>query len=230
MPARTNATRLPFVLALAGGAAMAACQWLVFCHAPIEATMGITQKIFYLHLPLAWWALFSFFVVFVASIAYLRTRDLKWEITADAAAEIGVVLSALVLATGSIWARAAWWRWWVWDFRLTTTLIMWFIYAAYLALKNLDLPREKRASAKAVLGILAFLDVPLVIFATRLWESHHPVGTMTSGDGLEPEMRLAVFACLAAFGIFWAGLFLLRRRVALLEEMARGKSAIGEES
>ncbi len=212
---------LPMVLSLAGGLGMAAAQWLVYRYAPVEASMGLTQKIFYFHLPLAWWGLFSFFVVFVSSIAYLRTRNPRWEATADAAAEVGVVLAALVLATGSIWAKAAWWRWWIWDHRLTTTLILWFIYAAYLVLRDLDLPRERRAALKAALGIIAFLDVPLVFFATRLWESHHPVGIVSSGDGLEPEMRLALFACLAAFGLFWAALFLLRRKIFLLEASLR---------
>lgn len=205
-------------LSLFAGIAMAASQWLVFRYAPVEATMGITQKIFYLHLPLAWWALFSFFIVFLASIAFLRTRNPRWEILADSAAEIGLVFATLVLATGSIWAKAAWWRWWIWDHRLTTTLIMWFVYAAYLVLRDLDMPRDRRAVVKAALGIIAFLDVPIVFFATRLWESHHPAGTMAAGDGLEPEMRLTVFVGLAAFGLFWAALLHLRCRLARMEE------------
>ncbi len=155
---------LPVFLTLAGGLAMAAVQWLVFQYAPIEREMGMSQKIFYLHLPLAWWGLFSFFVVFVANIAFLRTRKARWEILADSAAEIGVVLTTLVLITGSIWAKAAWWRWWIWDYRLTTSLIMWFVYAAYLLMRNLDMPRERLAALTAVLGVVAFLDVPLVFF------------------------------------------------------------------
>lgn len=210
-------TAMP-MLALAGGLAMALAQWLVFSYAPIEAQMKLTQKIFYLHLPLAWWALISFTVVFAASIAYLRTKNPRWEILADSAAEIGVVFAALVLATGVIWSKAAWWRWWMWEHRLTTTLIMWFIYSAYLVLRGLDVPKERRAAIKAVLGIVAFLDVPLVFFATRLWESSHPVGIMSAKDGLEPEMRLTILACLAALGLFWGGLLLYRCRVARLEE------------
>ena len=220
---------LPTMLALAGGLAMAAVQWLVFRYAPVEQSMGMTQKIFYLHLPLAWWGLFSFFVVFIASIAFLRTRKTRWEILADSAAEIGVVLATLVLVTGSIWAKAAWWRWWIWDYRLTTSLIMWFVYAAYLLVRNLDMPRERRATLKAVLGIVAFLDVPLVFSATRLWESHHPSGTMTSPDGLEPEMRLTVIAALAAFGLLWAALLYLRSAVYRLDASLSAASGATEE-
>lgn len=206
------------LLALAGGLGMAGAQYLVYAYAPVEAEMKLVQKIFYLHLPLAWWALFSFLVVFAASIQYLRTRKAQWERLADAAAEVGMVLATLVLATGMIWSKAAWWRWWVWDYRLTTTLVMWFIYAAYLVLRGLDMPRERLAVVKAVLGVAAFLDVPLVFFATRLWSSHHPVGVMSSGDGLEPEMRVAVLVSLAAFGLFWLALLALRCRVARTED------------
>lgn len=207
---------------------MAFAQWLIFAYAPVESEMGVTQKIFYLHLPLAWWGLFSFLLVFIGSVAYLRTRNEKWEILADSAAEIGVVLAGLALATGSIWAKAAWWRWWIWDYRLTTALVMWFIYAAYLVLRGLDMPAGRRAVVKAVVGVVAFLDVPLVFFATRLWQSNHPVGVMTSRDGLEPEMRITVLACLAAFGLVWAALLHLRCRIARLEKKEtalRGDSA-----
>ena len=214
-----KAVRASF-LALAGGIGMAVSQWLVFAYAPLEESMRLTQKIFYLHLPLAWWGLFSFLLVFIASAQYLRTREPRWERLADAAAETGVVLATLVLGTGIIWSKAAWWQWWVWDYRLTTTLVMWFIYAAYLALRGLDMPRERRALVKAVVGVVAFLDVPLVFFATRLWRSNHPVGVMSARDGLEPEMRVAVLASLAAFGLFWLALVRLRCRIALLEEKA----------
>ena len=212
-----TSAKVVFYTALLGALAMAAVQWLIFAYAPIEHTMGLTQKIFYLHLPLAWWGLFSFLLVFIASIAYLRTRNECWEILADSAAELGVVLAGLALVTGSIWAKAAWWRWWIWDYRLTTTLIMWFIYAAYLVLRGLDMSAERRAVVKAVVGIIAFLDVPLVFFATRLWQSNHPVGVMSSADGLEPEMRLTVLGCLIAFGVFWLAILLLRYRIMRLE-------------
>ena len=221
---------LPIFLALAGGLAMAAVQWLVFHYAPVEREMGMSQKIFYLHLPLAWWSLFSFFVVFIASIAFLRTRKEYWEILADSAAEIGVVLTTLVLVTGSIWAKAAWWRWWIWDYRLTTSLIMWFVYTAYLLVRNLDMPRERLSALKGVLGIVAFLDVPLVFFATRLWQSHHPSGTMTASDGLEPEMRLTVTAALVAFGLFWTALLYLRCAVYRINASLRAASGATEET
>ena len=120
---------LPQILALLGGVAFAACQWLVFAYAPVEATLGMAQKIFYIHLPMSWWALVSFFVVFGSSVAYLWRRNPAADRLAAAAAEVGVLLGGLALVTGMLWARRSWGVWWTWDPRLTTTLIMWFVYA-----------------------------------------------------------------------------------------------------
>ncbi len=195
-----------------GALSMAACQWLIYVYAPTEATMGIMQKIFYTHLPLAWWALISFFVVFLASIAYLRTHNILYDLWAKAAAEIGVLLSTLALITGSIWARHSWGVWWTWDPRLTTTLIMWFIYAAYLIVRNLDLPQMRRATICSVLGIIAFLDVPLVFLSARLWRSIHPAVFASKEGGLEPEMKFTAIACVLCFGMVWLALLGIRQK------------------
>ena len=98
---------LPQILALLGGIAFAACQWLVFAYAPEEATLGLAQKIFYIHLPMSWWALVSFFVVFASSVAYLWRRNPAADRLAAAAAEVGVLLGGLALVTGMLWARRA---------------------------------------------------------------------------------------------------------------------------
>lgn len=198
------------LLALLGGIGLGLCQWMIFVYAPTEATMGLAQKIFYLHLPLAWWGLISFFVVFCASIAYLRTRSPRWDALAEAAAEVGLVLAVLTVVTGSIWARHSWGLWWTWDARLTTALIMCFIYAGYLIIRQMDMPSERRSRIAAVLGVIAFLDVPLVFFSARLWSYIHPPSI-----SLEPEMKHTVLACLAAFALFWAALCGLRWKLAL---------------
>jgi heme exporter protein C len=190
--------------------ALAAHQALVWLYAPVEQTMGLIQKIFYLHLPMAWWALLSFFVVFVASVGYLTTRRPGWDRLAGAAAETGVLLSALALITGSLWARVSWNTWWTWDPRLTTTLVMWFIYAAYLVVRSMGLPRPRRAMVCAVIGVVAFLDVPLVFYSARLWRSIHPAVFASRGGGLEPEMVHTVLAGLAAWAFLWLALVWLR--------------------
>ncbi|MDR1857662.1 MAG: cytochrome c biogenesis protein [Desulfovibrio sp.] len=205
-------------LAAAGGLALAASQWLVFRHAPVEATMGLTQKIFYIHLPLAWWALASFLVVFAGSILFLLRRNPATDAWCRAACEIGVLLSGLALLTGMLWGRQAWGVWWTWDPRLTTTLVMWFVYAGYLVLRGLDMPAPRKRVACAVLGIAAFCDVPLVFLSARLWRSIHPAVFASKGGGLEPEMKLAVIACTLSMGLLWAGLLALRTGQIAQEE------------
>lgn len=196
--------------ALLGGLSMAVSQMLIYQYAPIERNMGIVQKIFYTHLPLAWWSFVSFFVVCVAGFVYLRTRNRRWDALAGAAAEVGVVLSGLALISGSIWARHSWGVWWTWDPRLTTTMILWFLYAGYLVLRQVDMPRDRKASLCAVVGIVAFLDVPLVFLSARLWRSIHPAVFASKGGGLEPEMRITVIVAVLSFGLLWAALVGLR--------------------
>lgn len=216
-------------LALLGGLALAACQWMIFEYAPTESTMGLAQKIFYLHLPLAWWGLISFFVVFCASIAYLRTRKMHWDALAGAAAEVGLVLAVLALVAGCIWARHSWGLWWTWDAKLTTTLVMCFIYAGYLIIRGMDMQGGRKAQIAAVLGIIAFLDVPLVFLSARLWSYIHPPSI-----ALEPEMKHTVIVCVASFAFIWAGLTALCWKLALdkqrLDALAMERLMRGEHS
>lgn len=201
-----------FFCAIFGGVALAVSQWFIYEYAPIESQLGVMQKIFYTHLPLAWWAFVSFFLVFVSGIFYLIRRTAFWDSFAGAAAEIGLVLCTLALITGSIWARHSWNTWWTWDPRLTTALVLWFLYAGYMILRSMDLPEIRKATLCAVTGIVAFADVPLVFFSARLWRSIHPAVFASKGGGLEPEMLLALLISLFSFGIFWIALLLLRTK------------------
>ena len=188
------------------GPALALNQYFIWRYAPVEASMGLVQKIFYFHMPLAWWALFSFFLVFVFGLLYLAKRNMRWDRWAGAAAEVGVVMSGLALVTGSIWGKAAWGVWWTWDPRLSTTLIMWFIYAGYLVFRSLDMAPQRKAMVSAVIGIIAFLDVPLVFFSTRLWpRSVHPPSI-----GLDPAMKTTIIICLITWGFIWYAMTALR--------------------
>lgn len=200
------------LLSVAAGIMLVASSWAVLLHAPVEATMGLVQKIFYLHLPLAWWALISFFVVFAGSIGVLFRGREFWDHLAGAAAEIGVLFSGLTLVTGSLWARPAWNVWWTWDPRLTTALIMWFVYMGYIVLRSSPLPRPRRRTLCAVLGIVAFINIPLIFLSTRLWRSIHPSVVFASGGGMEPEMWQAMGISLAAMGLLWLVLLAFRTR------------------
>lgn len=200
------------VLAALAAAALAVSQWLIWMHAPLEETMGLVQKIFYIHMPMAAWAMVSFLVVFAASVMVLVKKDDRWDHVAGAACELGVLFSGLALVTGSLWGKPIWNVWWTWDPRLTTTLIMWFVYAAYLVLRQSGVGGERAPVVRAALGVVAFLDVPLVFISARKWRSIHPTVFGSQGGGLEPEMMTAVLASIAAMGLLWAALLALRTR------------------
>ena len=200
------------LFALAAAAIAILAQWAVWFYAPVETTMGVVQKIFYTHLPMAWWSFVSFFVVFIASILYLARRRDNYARIAGAACEVGVLFSGLALATGMCWARPIWNVWWTWDPRLTTTLVMWFVYAAYLLLRASDVGGGRKEAVLAVLGVVAFLDVPLVFVSARYWRSIHPAVFGPQGGGMEPEMWRAMIANLVAMGCLWLAILLARVR------------------
>ena len=138
-------------------------------------------KIFYFHLPIAISAYLAFAIVFVASILYLRGKKQKWDIVALSSAEVGVILAALTLASGSIWAKSAWGEYWVtWDVRLNTSLVLFLLYLSYLMVRQAVDEPEKRARLSAVFGIVGFLGVPLSYMSVRLWTraTLHPVAEL----------------------------------------------------
>jgi heme exporter protein C len=210
------------LFALAAVVCSLLAQYAIWFYAPVEQTMGEVQKIFYTHLPMAWWSFVSFFVVFVASILSLSRRRERYEHLAGAAAELGVLFSGLALITGMCWARPIWNVWWTWDPRLTTTLVMWFVYAAYLLLRASDLGGSRKGAVLAVLGVVAFLDVPLVFISARYWRSIHPAVFGPQGGGMEPEMWVAALANLVAMGFLWLALLLARTR-----QLAAGAAVTG---
>ncbi len=168
--------------------------------APEERTMGLIQRIFYFHLP-AWISMFcAFSVTVVANIAYLNTRQRKWDWLGVAGAEVGVICCSIGLITGPIWAHPVWGVWWTWDARLTTTFILWLLYISYLLLRGLVEDPERRASLSAVFGIFAYLDVPLVYISNRLWRTTHPQPVILGGNnsGLDPTMGKVLSVCIFA--------------------------------
>src|SRR5699024_2115531 len=149
--------------------------YLIFMWSPIERVMGPVQKIFYFHVASAWNAFLAFFIVFVFSLLYLLTKKRKFDLIAGVSGEIGVVFTAIVLITGPIWARSAWNTWWTWEPRLTTTLILLFMYIAYMMLRNLNMEWQKQARLTSVFGVISFINVPIVYMSIQWWGSKlHP--------------------------------------------------------
>jgi len=168
----------------------------VFIYVPTERTEGVIQRIMYFHIPCAWLSFFAFFVVFICSILFLWKKDREWDIYAHASAGIGVVFCSLVLITGPIWARPIWGAWWVWDARLTSTLILWIIYVSYLMLRSQSDAGSMRARYAAVLGIVGFLDIPLIHFSVLWWRSFHPQPKVISSEGIGKGMETGMLATL----------------------------------
>jgi heme exporter protein C len=148
---------------------------MVFFYAPLEAVMGLVQKVFYFHVAAGWAGMISFLVAAFAGVAYLRTSQRKWDIIGLSAVEIGMVFAFINIVTGSIWARPIWNTWWTWDPRLTTATIMMLIYAAYFMLRSGIEEPDRRARFGAVYAIIGFLSVPLTFFSARLFRTIHPI-------------------------------------------------------
>lgn len=201
-------------LGLLALAALAIAAYAVFIYAPEERTMGAVQRIFYLHVGLAWNAYLAFLIVAVSGAMYLVRRDWRWDACAHSAAELGILFTTLTLLTGTLWARPVWNVWWTWDPRLTTTLIMWFMYVAYLLVRAAAEGEELRARVSAVFGILAFMNVPLVHFSARWWRGLHPVIVDVQGGrpslAMEPAMAVAMWTAVAALTIVHGWLFVRR--------------------
>lgn len=200
---------LKLVFNLSAGFVMLAALYAIFFYAPIEKTMGIVQKIFYLHVPAAFLAFFAFFITFIASIVYLCKKDLKWDRIAGCSVEIGVIFCTIVLITGPIWAKPVWNVWWTWDPRLTTTLILWFIYLAYLMLRGV-VGENQRANLSAVFGIIGFVNVPLTFLAIRLWRTIHPVVITPKGMNMSAPMKYTLILSLCGFGFLFFSLLVSR--------------------
>jgi heme exporter protein C len=198
--------------------------WGAFLLAPTDAVQGDVQRIFYFHVPLAWDAYLAFFIVFVASIVYLWRKDERWDWLARASAEIGTIFTTLTLIIGSIWGRAVWGTWWQWDPRLTTTLILWFIYVGYLMLRSSSGAASSGARAAAVLGIVGFVDVPIDYLSVTWWRSLHPASTYIMDNGsaaLPPAALFAFFVSLITFTLLFAFLLVLVYRLQRLQSLTR---------
>lgn len=197
---------------------------LIFFYAPIEREMGIVQKIFYFHVPIAWSTFLAFFFVFLNSVMFLWKRERTYDIMAHASAEVGIIFCTLVLITGPLWGKPAWGAWWVWDSRLTATLVLWLIFVAYLMLRQYGGEESQLSRFSAVLGIVGFLDVPLIYLSVKWWRTQHPPHFIGKTEStMTPEMLTTFQISLLTMTLFF--LYVLSRRITL-EEMRDEVSSI----
>jgi heme exporter protein C len=199
--------------------------WAILVVAPVDAVQGTPFRIFYFHVPIAWVAFLAFFIVFVASVVYLWRRDERWDWLARAAAEVGTIFTTITLVVGSLWGRTIWGAWWTWDPRLTTTLILWFIYVGYLMLRSYTGRTASGARAAAVLGILGFVDVPIDYLSVTWWRSLHPPATYVQA-GLPVSAAGTLMFSLFTFTLLFSFVLVLAyqlQRVQAGAEQVRGR-------
>ncbi len=215
-------TKISYVLAALCTILMIINLYLIFWVAPLDVVLGHIQKIFYIHVPIAAMSFLAFFLVFVFSIIYLVKRSEHWDRLAYAAGEVGVVFVSVTLLTGVVWAKPVWGVWWTWEPRLTTTLILWLIYIAYIMVRSYAPNRSQGSLYAAAIGIIGFIDVPIVYYSVQWWRSIHPsavVGPFAESGALEPIMAQILLVSLVAFTLLFVLLFNQRISVKKQEDL-----------
>lgn len=190
---------------------------LVFFYAPVERTMGIVQKIFYVHVPAAMAMYAGFVVAAVCSLLYLLRPSQRWDAGALVGAEMGLLACLFVLISGPLWAFKAWGTFWVWDPQLTATFVVFVMYGAYVLLRHLGGESRQIKQVSATLAILAVVNIPIIHRAVELWGGMHPVVERGEGGGLAPEMATTLQVSMAGFLLLFLVLLWVRLRTRLLE-------------
>ncbi|HEU5376004.1 MAG TPA: cytochrome c biogenesis protein CcsA [Ktedonobacteraceae bacterium] len=221
---RSASARLPLVslilwaITLPG---MALTIWMAFLYAPTDAIEGPPQRIFYFHVPVSWIGMLAFVVMAAAGVAYLWKKDERWDWVARASAEIGAVFISLALITGSIWGRTTWGTWWTWDARLTTTLILWFIYIGYLMLRSYMGRTSASARAGAVMSIICVIDVPIIYESVNWWRTLHPSAEVGTPGALPPSVVLTLLISLTVFTILYSVLMITAYQLQRAQTLAQ---------
>ena len=205
--------------AVAAVALMLVAAGFIFVYAPTDALQGPVQRIFYLHVSAAIAAYGCFAVVLLGGLVYLWKENITADRLARAGALVGVVFTTVTLVMGMIWAKPIWGTFWTWDARLTSTLVLWIIYAGYLMVRRLAEPGRQAARFAAVVGIFGFIDVPVVHFSVTWWRTVHP-GPVVLNDALPPQMLLAFFVTMACTLFLAAVMIAIRYRIEVLTDEA----------
>ena len=203
---------------------LAGCGLWIFFIMPLETSQGFPQKIMYLHVPTFIATYLAFFVVFAFSIAYLWKRDLMFDQIAKVSAEVGLIFCALLLVTGAIWGRPTWGTYWVWDARLTTTLLLFLIFMGYFLLRMSLNDRDKEARLASVLGIIGCLDIPIIHKSVEWWRTLHQPSTLfkvesgKASPSISPELLTPLIASTIMMLLFYLYLLLLRYQTEIRRE------------
>jgi heme exporter protein C len=217
-PAHTGSrgTRVLGILSVAGLILLAVLALFI---SPADQTMGDVVRIMYIHVPAAITTYVAFGVTALGSLLYLWRRSTFWDTAAAAAAEIGVVFTGLTLITGSLWGHTTWGTYWEWDPRLTSTALLFVLFLGYLAVRGIPAERHVRARRAAIVGLLAFVDVPIVHYSVDWWRSLHQTATIsTLKPTLDGLMLVTLMTGIVVFLVLFLWLMIHRFRVQYLED------------
>lgn len=203
-------------------ALMGAALWLIFVWVPTEINQGAVQRILYFHVPVAWGSMLGIFVVSGSSLMYLWKKNEMWDRLAVASAEVGVVFGGLMLLSGMIWARPVWAVWWTGEAKLTTALILFFIYVAYLMFRAYFPPGAQRQRLAAVIGLVGAVNTPIIYFAANLWSrAHPPIVTGPAADeesALGSDLGIVLLVSTIAFTFLFIHLVQVRYKICKAED------------
>jgi len=196
--------------------AMTASLYLIFIVVPTDVNLGISQRIFYIHVPLAVLSLIPPILVFATSMVYLVKRSPQWDAIAHSSVEVGLLFTTLALITGSIWARPTWGVWWTWDPVLTTFLILWLVYLGYLLIRSYSTDPDRRARFSAIVGILGSINALAVYLASELWRTIHPdkvIGPTAQENALDPSIQLGILVSFIAILLLFVYTIIFRTKL-----------------
>ena len=213
---------VPRPLAAATLLTILASMYLIFNWVPTEASMGIVQRIFYIHVSSAAIAFAGFILGGCAAIGYLSNRIGSRDDLSVACNEVGLLFACVNLITGSLWAKPIWGVYWAWDARLTAMLLLALIYAAYLILRQSITEPGQRAVVCAVVSIFGMVDVPIVYMANRWWRTQHPAPVIGGGGSLDPRMAFVLFFTMFSLAMLFWCLVRKRRRLESLRRNIDG--------
>lgn len=215
---------LTIVMAVAG-------LYLGLFDSPADYQQGETVRIMYVHVPAAWMAMFCYTTLAISAAVGLIWKHPVADVAARSAAPIGACFTFLALLTGSLWGKPMWGTWWVWDARLTSVLVLFFLYLGYMALNSAFDDPQRGAKASAILVMVGFINVPIIKFSVDWWNTLHQPASIVRMDGptIHPDMLWPLFLMIGAFTTYFLWVLLLRMRRELTETRLRARRQIQAE-
>lgn len=219
-PSRSRTDLWPLVTGVAATTVLLVALYMAFIYAPTELVQGNAQRIFYVHVPMAWLAYLAYGVLVVGSVGFLWKRSQRMDRLARSAAELGFLFTTLVLVTGAIWGRPIWGTWWEWEARLTTTLILWFLYLGYFTVRAFAGEPERAARFASVLALVGAIDIPIIHMSVRWWRTAHPEPiVVTTEPALPDSMLWTLMVSFIGFTILFAHLMIQKWRIETARDM-----------